>query len=537
MISEKGLSMRPSGKHLIILALLAGCLTVSCTKRKPEEIDYAPNSPYNPYPPDSSTNIDHTTTDVTLRWTATDPNSGDVLTYDVFFDTLNPPVAKAASGLTSPSFFIPGLAYHTTYYWRLYISDDAGVTTSGPVWCFTTLPHPNQAPAIPSYLSPVPDSVGTYPTLTLAWSSADPDGSTDTVDYLIQLGPTSPPAPYGSSFLQQFEASCLNYSTVYYWRIVATDNHGAVSTGQIAKFTTRISPWCLKAPMPLVRRGFTTAVYDNKIYVIGGKDESGTPTGTLQIYDPLADAWTIHPSMPTPRFDLAAAACSGMVYAFGGIDGNGDAVTTCEEYNPVSDSWSTKLPMFTSRYGLIAQTVGRYIYAIGGYEYRISQTPLIVEAYKPADNTWTRLWRRPIFPRRYNHPPGRMYMASAVIDSQIYLAGGWSPWTNSYDNRLEVYNPATNKVSFLGAIPTNRNRGFGAASGTDLYLIGGYNGAYMRRVERYLSSSGAWALRGDMLNSRSACGGGLVNGCIYIVGGYNDNNVTVTEEYRLAEDP
>ncbi len=72
-------------KKLLFLILVFLCfLAASCTKRKPEEVDYAPNSPYNPYPPDSSTNIDHTTLDVTLRWTATDPNSSDVLTYDVY---------------------------------------------------------------------------------------------------------------------------------------------------------------------------------------------------------------------------------------------------------------------------------------------------------------------------------------------------------------------------------------------------------------------------------------------------------------------
>jgi len=128
-------------------------------------------------------------------------------------------------------------------------------------------------------------------------------------------------------------------------------------------------------------------------------------------------------------------------------------------------------------------------------------------------------------------------MASAVIDSQIYLAGGWSPWNDSYDYRLEVYNPSTNRVSLLGYIPTKRNRGFGVASGNAFYLIGGYNGAYMRRVERYLPSTHSWAMRGDMLNSRAWCGGGLYNGNIYIVGGYNDYNVAVTEEYRLTEDP
>ena len=85
-----------------LLLLLAVILALSsCTKRKPEEIDYAPNSPCDPYPADSATNINHTTLDVTLNWRAYDRNTGDVLIHEVYFDTLNPPMASIASGQRS----------------------------------------------------------------------------------------------------------------------------------------------------------------------------------------------------------------------------------------------------------------------------------------------------------------------------------------------------------------------------------------------------------------------------------------------------
>ena len=154
-----------------LLLLLASIISLtSCTKRKPEEIDYAPNSPWNPYPPDSSTNINHTTLDVTLSWTVYDRNTEDILAYEVFFDTLNPPMVKIASDLSDPNYNVTGLSYNTTYYWKVFATDQEGTTTASAVWRFTTLPHPNSAPDVPSYLYPANNATWLYPTLSFGWN-------------------------------------------------------------------------------------------------------------------------------------------------------------------------------------------------------------------------------------------------------------------------------------------------------------------------------------------------------------------------------
>ena len=80
----------------------------------------------------------------TLTWLGSDPE-GDLLKYDVYLGTTNPP-AQVASGLTSPSYTpASALAYSKKYYWKIVANDPFGGTNSSLVDSFTT------APFLPDY--------------------------------------------------------------------------------------------------------------------------------------------------------------------------------------------------------------------------------------------------------------------------------------------------------------------------------------------------------------------------------------------------
>jgi len=110
-------------------------------------INYPPNKPYSPYPPNNATNVAITTT---LSWQCSDAD-GDTLTYDIYFGTgSNPP--KVVSNITT-NFYSPGtLQYSTTYYWKVVAWDEHGAKNSSDVWHFTTEaytpppPPPNHHP-------------------------------------------------------------------------------------------------------------------------------------------------------------------------------------------------------------------------------------------------------------------------------------------------------------------------------------------------------------------------------------------------------
>ncbi len=110
---------------LLVPFLLAvnGCIT-------PEPTSPDTNAPFNPQPSSGEGNIQLA---VTLAW---ENNSTD--TYDVYFDTKNPPAEVIVKDTTSNSVVVTGLSYSITYYWKVVAKSTSGKTKPGPVWHFTT---------------------------------------------------------------------------------------------------------------------------------------------------------------------------------------------------------------------------------------------------------------------------------------------------------------------------------------------------------------------------------------------------------------
>lgn len=73
---------------------------------------------------------------IVLEWNASDVDVSDVLTYDVYFGTANPPTAKVASNQSSKN-FTQSLNTTGTYYWRVDVKDNKGGIAKGQLWQFT----------------------------------------------------------------------------------------------------------------------------------------------------------------------------------------------------------------------------------------------------------------------------------------------------------------------------------------------------------------------------------------------------------------
>jgi len=189
-----------------------------------------PDTPRYPHPPNGATDI---SIDTLLSWTGGDPDGDDVY-YDVYFGESSPP-PKVVSKQTSTTYNPGPLEFGTKYYWQIVAWDEYEYSTIGPVWNFTT--RTNSPPYTPS--NPVPENGAKNVVIIadLGWDGGDPDG--DPVTYDIFFGKTSPPPLIEENYsTNTYKPGTMNYSTTYYWKIIAYDQFDTMSVGPIWNFTT-----------------------------------------------------------------------------------------------------------------------------------------------------------------------------------------------------------------------------------------------------------------------------------------------------------
>lgn len=92
--------------------------------------------PFSPILVSPVLNSVQTGTSVTLQWTASDVDTSNTLTYDVYFGTANPPTIITSAN-QSASTLTKTVTASTTYYWKVVVKDGKGGQTVGQVWSFT----------------------------------------------------------------------------------------------------------------------------------------------------------------------------------------------------------------------------------------------------------------------------------------------------------------------------------------------------------------------------------------------------------------
>jgi predicted secreted protein len=98
-------------------------------------INQPPNPPSYPSPADGAVSQP---IDTNLSWIGGDPDSGDIVTYDVYLDTNPSPSTLVCNDVTTPACDPGTLARGTHYHWRVVATDNHSESTNGPTWDFGT---------------------------------------------------------------------------------------------------------------------------------------------------------------------------------------------------------------------------------------------------------------------------------------------------------------------------------------------------------------------------------------------------------------
>lgn len=292
--------------------------------------------------------------------------------------------------------------------------------------------------------------------------------------------------------------------------------------------------WEAKQELPTPMADVTCAVYNDKLYVFGGYND--TPTDALDetyAYDPELNTWEVKANMPTPRWGQIAVEFNGKIYVFGGRLANRSGSNANEVYDPENNTWMSMatgegpqpMPDGISHEGITGVRYGDKIhlfYRTYHYEYDPVYDTYTPKASVPLELSWS---------------------TCATVGTKIYIIGGFS-----YEEPVDAsnvnfeYNPATDSWETKASIPEPAYR-YGTPRENPvingkIYITHGRQGIgfYATNYE-YDPATDTWKEKYPALLDRDGVGGGVINNKLYVVGGRRDNDGPYGLTFNEVYDP
>ena len=190
--------------------------------------------------------------------------------------------------------------------------------------------------------------------------------------------------------MQQSRSHCA--SVALNGKIYAIGSYvgGHSGTASVEEYDPATDRWTPKAPISNAVWGLRAAVVNGRIYVFGGANNPGgnsTHFSTVEEYDPAANRWTLKHPMSEAKYNMAIAVFNDKIYIIGGTRGD-VAFDTIDEYDPLTDTWTTKTPMPFHRHISYFAQLGDKVYLFGNptYVYDLATDSWSQRAAPPFDN-------------------------------------------------------------------------------------------------------------------------------------------------------
>jgi len=269
-------------------------------------------------------------------------------------------------------------------------------------------------------------------------------------------------------------------------------------TATVEKWNPITNSWVPVASLIQGRAGFVTTVWNNQIYVIGGKN-GGNTLRSIEVYDPVDDEWTLLSNMDEGRVYAFGNAYEDQIYIFGGIDEYGDVTAKIIAYNITTDLWYDVgfLPLML--WGSVSVVIDDLFYITGGasqsrdiWDYGSYNIDRIM-IYNPAINNATWLNNDD---SKLKYPS--VYGCGVLFDNSFYIISGLNSYKGEYDNTIptsvpyvQYFNPATNKTTAVASVGTAREYFGAAVMGGTIIIAGGQSAVKSGSSVYYTSLSSA----------------------------------------------
>ena len=215
---------------------------------------------------------------------------------------------------------------------------------------------------------------------------------------------------------------------------VAGGFYGSGNTWHTRNITYEYDPnhgdWVQKKEIPKNSGGNGSCVFNDKLYLFGGDGEN---TDTLHhkgvlVYDPASDTWDSIPDMKYRRQNgPVACVYEDKLYVMGGENESGSgwsSISTPEKFDPSMNAWTELAEMPAASIYPVVLVHNERIYVFGGSQTHNSNAMRIVQEYDPATDTWILM---------ENMPFRLSEMKAEKVNNHLYFFGGTSDFIGGND--------------------------------------------------------------------------------------------------------
>lgn len=255
--------------------------------------------------------------------------------------------------------------------------------------------------------------------------------------------------------------------------------------------------WTQIADLPQYRTGATGAFVNGTLYVVGGIDyaQTGGPAvyeSTTYAYHPGSDSWSQVADLPQALAFSNAAVFDGRLYVIGGRTAAGSS-SAAYSYDPADDTWTPiadyPVPVDSGGCGGIVEG----IVCAGGAETQSNGSENLSAGtylYHPAGNTWTRGADMPYadYLGSYSSADGELQIAGGVPSRPVGGAPGATTGVLQYDPVADAWSALP--YAAMGVFAAGRGTGCGLTEvgGATAGVSGG--GTLVETLDGYDQCSG-----------------------------------------------
>lgn len=242
-------------------------------------------------------------------------------------------------------------------------------------------------------------------------------------------------------------------------------------------YDASLNSWITLAPMPVQLHHFQPVVLNNHIYVIGaftGSFPNERNVQDIYRYDLENDFWEIFGQLPAARLrgSAAAAVYNGKIYLLGGNNSGhtGGFVAWLDEYEPETDTWTTLEDAPNARDHFSLAVVGNKLVAAGGRQTDFSTitdfsgTIAQTDVYDFSTGTWS---------TGASIPTPRAGNMIGVKNGNLIVMGGESNTQRNAHNEVEAFNVENNIWRSLPSLNSGRHGGAAGIINDVLHAVTG----------------------------------------------------------------